>query len=170
VKQSAWLGIGVGTMIASPALWFGLFAIQSSRVTGLAIIFGGIIFAIYAMAAFSGVADAGTVAFHSSLYAIVTASILVMIFSATGSPSYVVAAPVLALGVGGAVGTPPVGNRLRTLSRSAAVILVTIAVVAVYWVDHTVYAMVAPLLPLPAVGIADRIFVAGEKVMAEPND
>ena len=33
--------------------------------------------------------------------------------------------------------------------------------------DH---AMVAPLLPLPAVGIADRIFDAGEKVVAEPND
>ena len=170
MKRSAWLGIGVGTLIAALALWFGLFAIQSSRVTGLTIISVGIIFAMYSMAAFSGVADTGTVAFHSALYAIVTASVLVMIFSATDSPSYVVAAPVLALGAGGTVGTPPVGNRLRTLVRSVAVILVTIAAVAVYWVDHTVYAMVAPLLPLPAVGIADRIFDAGEKVVAEPND
>jgi hypothetical protein len=56
------------------------------------------------------------------------------------------------------------------LSRSAAVIVVTIVAVWVYWVDHTVYAMVAPLLPLPAVGIADRIFTAGEKVVAEPID
>jgi hypothetical protein len=170
VKRSAWLGIGVGTLIAALAMWFGLFAIQSSRVTGLAIIAVGIIFAMYAMAAFNGVEDAGTVAFHSSLYALVTASTLVIMFTVTDSPSYLVAAPVLALGIGGAVGVPPVGNRLRMLSRSVAVIVVTIVAVAVYWVDHTVYAMVAPLLPLPAVGIADRIFEAGEKVMAEPID
>jgi hypothetical protein len=170
VKRSAWLGIGVGTVIASLAMWFGLFAIQSSRVTGLVVIFVGIIFAMYAMAAFSGVVDAGTVAFLSSLYALVTASALIIVFTATNSPSYVVAAPVLALGIGGAVGLPPAGSRLRTLSRSAAALLVTIAVVAVYWVDPTVYAMVAPLLPLPAVGVADRIFEAGEKVVAEPND
>ena len=169
MKRSAWLGIGVGTVIAALAMWFGLFAIESSRVTGLAVIFVGIIFAMYAMAAFSGVADAGTVAFHSSLYALVTASALVILFTATSTPSYVVAAPVLALGIGGAVGLPPAGSRLRTLSRSAAALLVTIAVVAVYWVDPTVYAMVAPLLPLPAVGVADRIFEAGEKVVAEPN-
>jgi hypothetical protein len=151
-------------------MWFGLFAIQSSRVTGLAIISVGMIFAMYAMAAFNGVEDAGTVAFHSSLYALVTASTLVIMFTVTDSPSYLVAAPVLALGIGGAVGLPPVGNRLRMLSRSVAVIVVTIVAVAVYWVDHTVYAMVAPLLPLPAVGIADRIFTAGEKVVAEPID
>lgn len=170
MNRSAWLGIGVGTLIAAPAMWFGLFAIQTSRATGLAVIFIGIIFALYAMAAFSGVDDAGTVAFHSSLYALVAASALVIIFVATDSPSYVVAAPVLALGIGGAVGVPPVGNRLRLLSRSLAVVAVTLAAVFVYWVDHTVYAMVAPLLPLPAVGIADRIFEAGEKVVAEPND
>jgi hypothetical protein len=167
VKRSAWLGIVVGTLIAALALWFGLFAIQSSRVTGLVIIAFGIIFALYAMAAFNGVEDASTVAFHSSLYALVTASALVIMFTTTDSPSYLGAAPVLALGVGGVVGVPPVGSRLRMLSRSVAVALVTIAAVAVYWVDHTVYAMIAPLMALPAVGIADRVFDAGEKVVAE---
>jgi hypothetical protein len=157
-------------VIAALALWFGLFTIQSSRVTGLTVILLGIIFALYAMVVFNGVEDAGTVAFHSSLYALVTASALVIMFTTTDSPSYLVAAPVLALGVGGVVGVPPVGNRLRMLARSVAVVLVTIAAVAVYWVDHTVYAMVAPLMALPAVGIADRLFNAGEKVVAEPND
>lgn len=170
MKRSVWLGIIVGTLIATLAMWFGLFAIQSSRATGLTVISLGIIFAMYAMAAFSGVEEASTVAFHSSLYAMVTASLLVIVFTATDSPSYLVASPVLALGIGGVVGVPPVGNRLRMLTRFVAVVAVTIAVVTIYWVDHTVYAMVAPLLPLPAVGIADRIFEAGEKVVAEPND
>ena len=170
MRRSVWLGIAVGTLVAALTIWFGLFAIQSSRVPGLVIISAGIIFALYAMAAFDGVEDAGTVAFHSSLYALVTASALVILFTATDSPSYVVAAPVLALGIGGAVGLPPVGSRLRMLSRSAAALLATIAAVAVYWVDPTVYAMVAPLLPLPAVGVADRIFDLGEKVVAETND
>jgi hypothetical protein len=167
VKRSVWLGIGVATLIAAFTLWFGLFAIQSSRVTGLAIISSGIIFALYAMAAFNGVEDAGTVAFHSSLYALVSASALAIMFTTTDSPSYIVAAPVFALGVGGVVGVPPVGIRLRMLSRLVAVVLVTIAAVAVYWVDPAVYAMVAPLLPLPAVGIADRIFEAGLAIVAE---
>ena len=167
MKRSVWLGIAVGTIVASLAIWFGLFAIESNRTVGLIVISVGIIFAMYAMAAFNGVADGGTVAFHSSLYAIVTASALLIMFTVTGSPSYVVASPVMALGVGGVVGVPPVGNRFRMLSRFAAVILVAIIAVAIYWVDHTVYAIVAPLLPLPAVGIADRIFDRGIAIVAE---
>lgn len=167
MKRSVWLGIAVGTIVASLAIWFGLFAIESNRTVGLIVISVGIIFAMYAMAAFNGVEDGGTVAFHSSLYAIVTASALLIMFTVTGSPSYVVASPVIALGVGGVVGVPPVGNRFRMLSRFAAVILVAIIAVAIYWVDHTVYAIVAPLLPLPAVGIADRIFDRGIAIVAE---
>ena len=167
MKRSVWLGIAVGTITASLATWFGLFAIESSRTVGLIVISVGIVFAMYVMAAFNGVDDAATVAFHSSLYAIVAASTLLILFTVTGSPSYVVASPVIALGVGGVVGIPPVGNRFRMLSRAAAVILVAIIAVSIYWVDVTVYALVAPLLPLPAVGIADRIFDKGEQVLAE---
>lgn len=162
-----WLGIGAGTIIASLAMWFGLFAVESNRTVGLVVISMGIILAMYTMAALNGVDDAATVAFHSSLYAIVAASTLVIIFAVTGSPSYVVASPVVALGVGGVVGVPPVGDRLRMLSRSAAVILVAIIAVSIYWVDHTVYALVAPMLPLPAVGITDRIFDQGIAIIAE---
>lgn len=167
MKQSAWLGILVGTLVGALAVWFGLFAIGSSRTVGLIVISVGIVFAMYVMAAFSGVDDAATVAFHSSLYAIVAASTLLILFTVTGSPSYVVASPVIALGIGGVVGVPPVGNRMRMLSRAAAVILVAIIAVSIYWVDVTVYALVAPLLPLPAVGITDRIFDRGVAIVAE---
>jgi hypothetical protein len=170
VNPGKWVGISVGTLIAALGMWFGLFAIQSNRVTGLVVISVGIVMAMYALAAFSGVDDAGTVAFHSSLYAIVTASLMVIVFTATSSPSYIVAAPVLALGIGGVVGVPPVGSRYRMLTRGAAAVLVAIIAVTIYWVDHTVYALVAPLLPLPAIGVADRIFDRGEEIITETSD
>jgi len=167
VKRSTWLGIGVGTLIFALGLWFGLLAIQTSRITGLAIISVGIIFAIYGMTAFSGAEDPGTVAFHSALYAILAAATVIVLFTVTDSPSYVVAAPTLAIGVGGAIGLPPRGSPYRTLARVAAVALVTTVVVLVYWVDHTVYALIAPVLPLLAVGLADRVFDRGMQVVAE---
>ena len=167
MKQSAWLGIGVGTLIAALGLWFGLFAIQSNRTTGLAIISVSIVFAMYAMTIFNGVEDASTVAFHSSLYAIVTATFLVILFTATGSPSYVVATPVLALGVGGVVGIPPTADRFRLLARSAGALAAAGIAVAVYWVDPTVYAVVAPLMPLPLVGLTDGFFDRVREAAAE---
>ena len=170
MRRSAWLGIGIGTLVGALSLWLGLFSIQSNRTTGLVIISVGTVFAMYAMAAFNGVEEGATVAFHSSLYAIVSATTLMIIFTVTESPSYVVAAPVLALGVGGVVGVPPSGNSLRTLSRAIAVAVVTMIAIAVYWVDHTVYAMVAPLMPLPAVGLADKVFNRGMSELAGTND
>ena len=170
MKQSKWLGIGVGTLIAAIALWFGLIAVQSSRVTGLTVIAVGIVFAIYAMVMFSGVADGQTVAFNASLYAIVAASTLTIVFTATGSPSYLVAAPVFAVGVGGTVGLEPLGDTTRMLTRIVGVIVVCGIAVAVYWVDNTVYAIIAPLIPLPAVGIADRVFDRAKQVVAETTD
>ncbi|MFV1971720.1 MAG: hypothetical protein ACC683_12050, partial [Acidimicrobiia bacterium] len=167
MKRGKWSGIGVGTLIASLGLWFGLLAIQTSRMTGLVIISAGIIFAMYAMAVFGGVENLGTVAFYSALYAIVTATTLVVIFTATQSPSYIVAAPTLAIGVGGAIGLPPRGNSLRTLARAVGAVLATVVVVLVYWVDPTVYAFIAPLLALPAVGLADRMFDRALAVVAE---
>lgn len=155
MKQSAWLGIAVGTLIAALGLWFGLFAIQSNLIVGLGIISVAIIFAMYTMTMFNGVEDASTVAFHSSLYAIVTATFMVILFTATDSPSFVVAAPVLALGVGGVVGIPPTADRFRLLIRSAGAVAAAGIAVSVYWVDPTVYALVAPLIPLPAVGLID---------------
>ncbi|RLE15697.1 MAG: hypothetical protein DRJ28_03420 [Actinobacteria bacterium] len=170
MTRGTWPAIGVGTLIAALGLWFGLFAVQTSRMTGVAIISIGIIFAMYGMVAFSGVDDPGTVAFHSALYAIVTASMFVVLFTVTESPSYVVAAPTMAIGVGGAIGLPPEGNPFRTLTRVAGAALVTVIVVLVYWVDHTVFALIAPLVTLPSVGLADRMFDRGTAVVAEPTD
>ncbi len=170
MKQSAWLGIGVGTLISSIGLWLGILAVPSSLVTGLAVISVSVVFAMYAMAAFSGVEDAATVAFHSSLYGVVAASTMVVIFVSNGSLSYLFAAPVVAIGVGGAIGLPPVGNRSRTLSRVAAVGLVAFVAVGAFWVDRTVYALIAPLLPLPAVGLADKMFDRAVNVIAEEPD
>lgn len=170
MRPGIWPAIGVGTLIATLGMWFGLFAFQTSRATSLGIISVAIVFAMYGMVAFSGVDDPGTVSFHSALYGIVAASTLVVLSTVTDSPSYVIAAPVMAIGVGGAVGLPPHGNLYRTLVRVAAAVLVTTVVVSVFWVDYTVYALVAPLVALPAVGLADRLFDKGRSIVAETTD
>jgi len=41
------------------------------------------------------------------------------------------------------------------LIRSAGAVAAAGIAVGVYWVDPTVYALVAPLMPLPAVGLID---------------
>lgn len=167
MRRSAWLGIGAGTLIAAVGLWAGLFVLQANRTTGLAIVAGGVVFAVYGIAAFSGVEDAWTTAFRAALYAMTVLIAVVMMFQAGAGPSYLVAAPVLAIGVGGAFVIPPVGDRFRLVGRIGAVGLVSVAAVSVYWVDHTVYALVAPLLPLPAVGLGDKIIVKGRRIIAE---
>lgn len=167
MTQSTWRGIGAGIFVASLGIWFGLFAVQTSSTIGLAAMAFGIVFAMYAMAFVDGVEDAASVAYRSALASLVTAGAFVIVFQATQSPSFLVAAPVFALGVGGALGLPPVGQSYRTASRVAAVGVATVIAVLVFWVDHAVYAFVAPLLPLPAVGIADRIFDRGKEILAE---
>lgn len=167
MTRSAWLGIGVGTLIASAGFWAGLFVLQSERTAGLAIVAIGIVFAVYGIAAFSGVEDASTVAFRAAMYALTVAITLVVVFQSNANTSYAVAAPILAIGVGGAFVVPPVGDTYRTGLRIASAALVTLIVVAIYRVDHTVYAFVAPLLPLVAVGLADKIFDRGRAIIAE---
>ncbi|MEN8040192.1 MAG: hypothetical protein ABFR95_01700 [Actinomycetota bacterium] len=167
MNRGPWLGIGVGTLIAALGVWFGLFAIDSDRSVGLLILAVGLVFSMYAMAVFSGVEETANVAFNSAIYALTTATTLVIFFTVTQSPSYMVAVPVLALGVGGAIGLPPIGNRYRTLVRLGVAVLVTFIAILVYWVDHTVYALIAPLIPLPAIGLADRVFGLAREVVAE---
>lgn len=167
MKERKWLGIVLGTLVSSAGFWIGLFAIERNRTTGLALIALGIVFGMYTMAVAAGVEDVSTVAFHAALYAMVSGSTLAVIFSTTGSPSFLVAAPTFAIAVGGATGLPPVGDRRRTLARLVAAGIVSFIVVAVYWVDITVYAMIAPILALPAVGLADRVYDAALGVIAE---
>lgn len=170
MKRGKWVGIVVGTLIASGTFWLGLFTVETDPVTGLTIIAVGIIFAMYTQAVLAGVENIGTVAFHSALYAIVAGSTLVVLFSATRSPSYLVAAPTFAIAVGGAVGMPPVDQKSRTLLRFGAAGAVSFLVVAVYWVDLTVYAMIAPLVALPVIGLADRVFDRAVEVMDEDTE
>ncbi len=170
MRRGKWVGIVVGTLIASGSFWLGLFAIETDRVTGLTIIAVGIVFAMYTQAVLTGVDDIGTVAFRSALYAILAGSALVVLFAATGSPSYLVAAPTFAIAVGGVMGVPPVGQKSRTLLRFGAAGAISFLVVAVYWVDLTVYALIAPIVALPVIGLADRVFDRAVVVMDEDTE
>lgn len=167
MNERRWPGIGVGTLLAALGMWFGLVSLETNTAVGLGMIGAGLVFAMYGIVAFSRVDDAGTVAFRAALSALVTAMVLVTLFESAGRESFAVAAPVFALGVGGAYALPPIGERYRVAARIAAVGVVTYAAVSIYWVDYTVYVLVAPLVALPAVGIADRFFDGGRKIIGD---
>ena len=65
---------------------------------------------------------------------------------------------------------PPLDQKSRTLLRFGAAGAVSFLVVAVYWVDLTVYAMIAPLVALPVIGLADRVFDRAVEVLDEDTE
>ncbi len=136
---------------------------------GLAIIAGGIVLAVYGTAAMSGLEGAASNSFRAAMYALTALTAFVVLSPTDEGHLYAVAAPVIALGVGGAYVLPPVGDTHRSIARLVAVGLVALLAVGVYWVDHTVYAMIAMLLPLPAVALGDKFFHKVREVLAEES-
>lgn len=169
MKYGKVLGITAGTLVASAGFWIGQFVIQDNLVTGLLFVVLGVVFGMYALAMFGGAEDIANVAFRSSLAAVVTGTALLLFFMVTETVSYVVIAPTLSIAIGGAIGVPPTGNVSRTLIRIAVGAVFSLLVVAVHWVDYSIYAFVAPLVALPAVALADRFFDMAVNVLAEPT-
>ena len=110
------------------------------------------------------------VAFRASLIAIVLALGMLFAYQISGADFFVVAAPVVGAGAGLSHVVPPLGQTARTWLRLGFVMAVAAIASWIFGVDHTVYALVAPLLPLPAVLIADRAFDRAAEVVAESPD
>lgn len=149
------LAIGVGTLVWSVSLWFGFLSFSAARTTALVIIGVGLSFAVYAVAGFSGADDVATTGFRSALVAFGVAGVLVVAYLVTGIEGFVVAAPIAALGVGGTIALQPASDVVTLVTRCAITILASVIATWIYNVDPTVYGLVAPLFPLPALGIAD---------------
>jgi hypothetical protein len=167
MKGSRWLAISVGSLIVALAFWFAILAFASSWVVG-GLIFGfGLSFAMYSVAGFSGAKDPMQTGFVAALTALVTASVLVLFSSIGNSDTVFVLAPVAAIGIGGARGLAPTGDKSRNLVRLGATAAVVGVLYFVFTVEVTAFGLVAPLLPLPALGIADRFYDRGREVVAE---
>ena len=162
------IGLGVATMVWTLALWFGFLAFESARSIALALMAVGLAFALYAIAGFSGADDIGTTGFRATLIGLGAILLLFLTFWGSGIDSLVVAAPIVGAGFGGAYALTPRDDPARLAARGVAVVVAAGIAVWVYWVDPTVYGLIAPLVTFPPLLIADRLYERGRDIVAEP--
>ena len=170
MPQYKWPAIGVGTLVLVITMWFGLLTARTAPVTAVAMIAVGLVFAMYAVAGFSRVPDPMQVGFRASLYALVTGIGLLLAYQGTGNASFVIVAPIASAGVGGSFALVPIGDRSRGLARQGGAIVAAVLMSYVFQVDEVIYALIAPLVPLPVLGIADRFVDRGRDIIAEEPD
>ncbi len=162
-----WLGITVGTLIASLSLWFGFLSVPSNQILGLSIVGVGFAFVMYAVSGFSGADDPLDAAFAAALIALVSGITMVILFRTTSMPMFIVLAPIAALSLGGIRALAPTRDKQRNTVRLGVSAVVAVATWLVFTVEPTAFGLIAPLLPLPALGVADRIYERGKEVVNE---
>ena len=167
MKERTWLGIGVGTLIGAIGFWFAILALSTSRVTALAIAGVAIVMASYAMAAYSGAENIADTGFKAALLGLVAGGGMFGFFLVTGNDLFIVTAPIAAVGTSGTYSLAPTGPLLRRVARLTLLVIGGTIVWIVFTVDSTVYGLIVPLIPLPAVGLADRVFDRAVTVIAE---
>jgi hypothetical protein len=167
VTQSRWLAIIVGTLIVAMAFWFAVLTIPSNPVVGLLIFGIGLAFAMYSVAGFSRADDPMGTGFAAALIALGTVTALALFGETLGLVRVLAIAPVAGIGVGGTRALAPTGDKSRNLTRLGATAAASGIAFFVFTVDSTAYGLVAPLLALPALGIADRLYERGREVVAE---
>lgn len=151
------LGIVVGTAIAVAGLWLALLLLRSNVPIGLFIIGVSVAMSMFAVAGFGGETEPLETGIRASIAGLGAGSFLFVLSAVTGSGTITLLLPAFTLGIGGAIAHPggrdPQRLSMRMLvSGAAAVLVVAGGLVAV-----EVWMMLAPLLPLPALVVADWI-------------
>jgi hypothetical protein len=167
VTESRWLAIIVGTLIVSMTFWFAVLTIPSNLMVGLLIFGTGLAFAMYSVAGFSRADDPMGTGFAAALIALGTVTALALFSQTLGLAGVLAIAPVAAIGVGGTRALAPTRDKTRNRTRLVATLIVSGVAFFVFTVEVTAYGLVAPLLALPALGIADRLYDRGREVVAE---
>ncbi len=161
------MAISVGSLIAALAFWFAALSVPTNPITGLLILGVGLAFAMYSVAGFSGATDLMGTGFAAAITALVAGAALVILAQAVDSRAIFVLSPVVAISAGGIRALAPTRDKQRNLVRLAASAVVVVALYLVFTVEVSAFGLVAPLLPLPALGIADRFYDRGREIVAE---
>lgn len=163
----SWLALFVGTLVFAVSMWFALVAIAQSEVVGVLILAVGLVLTAYAVAGFSEAEMPFDAGFRAAMYALLVGGAMLAIAEGTGSEQFLILAPFVGIVVGVSQALAPVGETTRFVARIVALIPVCLVVWLIFWVDPVVYGVVAPLIPLVAVGLADRTFERAREVLAE---
>lgn len=169
MRQGKLFATVVGTLVLIISMWFGLLTARTDPIIAVAFIGVGIVFAMYAIAGFSGGEKPFDTAFKASLFAMAIGIGLLIAYQATGNASFVLIAPATAAGVGGSFALPPVGDRARGVARQVAVVISALMLAYVFRVDEVLYAVFTPLVPLPVLLLADHLLDRAKDVVAETD-
>ena len=170
MKAGTWLAVGVGTLAWAVALWFGFLALSTERTVALVIIASGLVFGQYAIAGFSGAPDVTDTGFRASLIALGVGIALLAAYEVSGANGFAVASPVAAMGIGGTFALQPAAPVHRLVARVVVIAAASAVMVVVYGVDHTVYGLVAPLVSLPALPLADHLVDWAAEIVAASSE
>ncbi len=152
------MAIGSGTAIAAAGLWIGLFVLGRSVQLGVGIFAAGAIMSLLAVAGFSREADQLRVGVRSAIAGLIVGAVLFLVAGTTSSPTMTLLVPAAILGVGGLGALPGGNDPQRATMRIVVSGIAAAGVVFLGLLAAELWALSAPLVPYPALALADRIW------------
>lgn len=152
------LAIGSGTAIAAAGLWIGLFVLARSVTLGVGIFAAGAIMSLLAVAGFSREADQLRVGVRSAIAGLSVGAVLFLVAGTTSSPTMTLLVPAAILGVGGLGALPGGDDPQRSTMRIVVSGIAAAGVVFLGLLAAELWGLFAPLVPYPALALADRIW------------
>jgi len=155
VRSRPWVGITSATLVVTVGFWSVAIGVDGPIVAGLVVAALCIGFAMLLIAFLSGQSDPAQSAYRATIAALLVGGALFILWAGTESAAVGVSLAVVPAGLGGAMALHPSDDRLRLAGRFIGVGLAFIIEAALFAADSSVWALVAPLLPLPLMAAAD---------------
>lgn len=156
------LAVLVATAIAAVGAWFALLTAGTGTTIGFFVFAIAVVLSMLALAGFGGAADPIRSGLRGATLALGFGAFLAVVWAVSGADVFGLLLPAGVLGLGGITTLPPLGEPGRLAARVIVVGAGALIAVLVGLVDVTVWALVAPLLPLPSVAIGDKLFRRSE--------
>jgi len=156
VSDARWMPTLIATAVGAAGFWFAAFVTGDQITLTLLVVAITSVIAIFIVVGFSGGDEPLDRAMRSSIIALGIGAFMMVIFGVSGNGAIALIVPVVILGVAGIVGLAPTGDPARFTARTMAVAAAVAVTVAIAFIDSSLAQFIAPLLPLPAVGLADR--------------
>lgn len=152
-----WPAIAAGTAAWAPAFWVASFLAAGSPGAASAVAAVGAVTVVFIVVHLGADRPPGAVVFVAALTSLATGALLLVLGGVSGNVVPAVMLPVLMPGVGVLRVLAPSGDPRHVGGRVVALAAAGILAVGIAVVDVSVWVLVAPLLPLPALGFADRV-------------
>lgn len=156
------LAVGSGTAIAAAGLWIGLFVFARSVPLGVGILAAGAIMSLLAVAGFSREADQLRIGIRSAIAGLSAGAVLFLVAGTSTLLSVALLVPAAILGVGGLVALPGSNDPQRATMRIVVSGIAAAGVMFLGLLAAELWALSAPLVPYPALALADRIWARSQ--------